>query len=255
MQCCGGALDRVGQRESSLAFCRRKLHDLQNHDVDALIVVCPSCFQQFDLNQAALQRANENVNVPVLYLSELIDLAYGHEPEEIGLDMHRVSVKPFLDKWAARTADKAALALALRRRAPQQVRRLPRVQGRLPGLQGRRDLPAQRHHLASWCEGDLEGVIARGEFWKCLECYTCLEMCHSEIGMAETFRSLKEIALREGPGPSPSPSPTRCSSTPGTLGEPKQGARKKLGLEPLPASGGDVVPRMMACELDTKECE
>ena len=72
MQCCGGALDRVGERESSLAFCRRKLHDLQNHEVDALVVVCPSCFQQFDLNQAALQRANENINVPVLYLSELI---------------------------------------------------------------------------------------------------------------------------------------------------------------------------------------
>ena len=41
----------------------------------------------------------------------------------------------------------------------------------------------------------------------------------------------------------------------GRLGEPKQGARKKLGLEQLPASGGDVVARMMACEIDSKECE
>ena len=74
------------------------------------MVVCPSCFQQFDLNQAALQRANEHVNVPVLYLSELIALAYGHTPEEIGLDMHRVSVEPFLEKWGARAEDKARLA-------------------------------------------------------------------------------------------------------------------------------------------------
>ena len=37
-----------------------------------------------------------NVNVPVLYLSELVALAMGHEPEEIGLDMHRVGVEPFL---------------------------------------------------------------------------------------------------------------------------------------------------------------
>ena len=29
MQCCGGALDRVGEREASLAFARRKLHDLR----------------------------------------------------------------------------------------------------------------------------------------------------------------------------------------------------------------------------------
>jgi heterodisulfide reductase subunit B len=84
MQCCGGYLDRVGEREGSLAFNRRKLYDLQEHDVDALVVVCPSCFQQFDLNQAALQRNNEQIHVPVLYLSELIGLAYGHNPEELG---------------------------------------------------------------------------------------------------------------------------------------------------------------------------
>ena len=64
MQCCGGALDRVGEREGSLAFARRKLEDLMREEVDALVVVCPSCFQQFDLNQAALQRANEPLNVP-----------------------------------------------------------------------------------------------------------------------------------------------------------------------------------------------
>jgi heterodisulfide reductase subunit B len=52
MQCCGGALDRVGEREGSLAFARRKLYELQANQVDALVVVCPSCFQQFDLNQA-----------------------------------------------------------------------------------------------------------------------------------------------------------------------------------------------------------
>jgi len=113
MQCCGGALDRVGERDASLAFARRKLTELQNEQVDALVVVCPSCFQQFDLNQAALQRAKEDIHIPVLYLSELIALAYGHEPDEIGLSMHRVSVDPFLERWGDRQADKARLSSSM----------------------------------------------------------------------------------------------------------------------------------------------
>ena len=200
MQCCGGALDRVGERDSSLAFCRRKLHDLQNHDVDALVVVCPSCFQQFDLNQAALQRANENVNVPVLYLSELIALAYGHEPEEIGLDMHRVSVQPFLDKWAARTADKARLALDFDVALLNKCDSCRACKDDCPVCKV--DPTFQPNDIISQLvRGDLDGVIADGEFWKCLECYTCQEMCHSDIGMAETFRSAQGDRHAQGAGP------------------------------------------------------
>ena len=122
MQCCGGALDRVGQRESSLAFCRRKLYDLQNNDVDALVVVCPSCFQQFDLNQAALQRANENINVPVLYLSELIALAYGHEPEETR-PRHAPRERPAVPRQVGVSGGGPRRARCrLRRRAAEQVR-------------------------------------------------------------------------------------------------------------------------------------
>ena len=213
MQCCGGALDRVGERDSSLAFCRRKLHDLQNHDVDALIVGCPSCFQQFDLNQAALQRANENVNVPVLYLSELIGLAYGHEPEELGLDMHRVSVQPFLDKWAARSADKATLALDFDVAMLNKCDNCRACKDDCPVC--KIDPTFQPNDIiAELVKGDLDEVIADGQLWKCLECYTCPELCHSDIGMAETFRKLKEIALRAGRGSGLRVrSPTRCSST------------------------------------------
>ena len=254
MQCCGGALDRVGERDSSLAFCRRKLHDLQNHDVDALIVGCPSCFQQFDLNQAALQRANENVNVPILYLSELIGLAYGHEPEELGLDMHRVSVQPFLDKWAARSADKATLALDFDVAMLNKCDNCRACKDDCPVC---KIDPTFRPNdiIAELVKGNLDQVIADGQLWKCLECYTCTELCHSDIGMAETFRKLKEISLREGAGPDSVSQSYQMFLDTGRLGEPKQGARKKLGLEQLPVSGGDVVARMMACEIDSKECE
>jgi hypothetical protein len=70
--------------------------------------------------------------------------------------------------------------------------------------------------------------------------------------MAETFRKLKEISLREGRGPESVSSSYDLFLETGQLGAPKQGARKKLGLEPLPASGGDVMGRIMATANEPK---
>jgi len=247
MQCCGGALDRVGQRDSSLAFARRKLHDLQNHDVDALVVVCPSCFQQFDLNQAALQRANENVHVPVLYLSELIALAYGHEPEEIGLNMHRVDVQPFLDKWEDRSADRARLSSFFDVSLLNKCDSCRACKDDCPVC--KIDPTFQPNEIiADLVRGNLDGVIENGQLWKCLECYTCQELCHSDIGMAETFRKLKEIAIGAGSGPESVTQSYEMFLETGVLGKPKEGARKKLGLDPLPTSGGDAMKRLMATD-------
>ncbi|MBI5231550.1 MAG: 4Fe-4S dicluster domain-containing protein [Coriobacteriales bacterium] len=244
MQCCGGALDRVGERDSSLAFARRKLHDLQVHEVDALVVVCPSCFQQFDLNQAALQRNKEDIHVPVLYLSELIALAYGHDPDEIGLGMHRVDVAPFLEKWDSRHGDKARLAEHF------DISLL----GKCYSCQAcKDDCPVCKidptfqptEIIGDLIRGDIDKVLASGQVWKCVECFTCQELCHSDIGMAETFRKLKELAIAAQEGPQSVRDSYTMFLESGTLGKPKEGARKKLGLEPLPASGGDAMTRIM----------
>ena len=244
MQCCGGALDRVGEREGSLAFARRKLEDLMREEVDALVVVCPSCFQQFDLNQAALQRANEPLNVPVLYLSEVMALAMGHAPEELGLDMHRVSVEPFLEKWGARAKDKERLSEHF------DVSLL----GTCYSCQACKDDcpvckvdPAYQptEIIGELIRGNLGAVLAETQVWKCLECYTCQEMCHSRIGMADTFRKLKELAMAEGSGPDSVAAAYDEFLKSGVLGKPRESARKKLGLEPLPPTGGDAVGRLL----------
>ncbi|GAB4289991.1 MAG: hypothetical protein Kow0067_16140 [Coriobacteriia bacterium] len=245
MQCCGGALDRVGEREGSLAFARRKLTDLERAEVDALVVVCPSCFQQFDLNQAALQRAKEDIHVPVLYLSELIALTYGHDPAEIGIDMHRVSVDPFLEKWGAREADKTRLASFF------DVSLL----GTCYACQAcKDDCPVCKidptfqptEIIGDLIRGYLDDVIADSQLWKCLECYTCQELCHSDIGMAETFRTLKELAMQAGSGPESVSAAYAEFLKSGVLGKPRESARKKLGLEPLPETGGAAVTRLLS---------
>jgi heterodisulfide reductase subunit B len=248
MQCCGNALDRVGEREGSLAFARNKLTDLMGNDVDALVVVCPSCFLQFDVNQAVLNRNNEGFDIPVLYLSELISLAYGHAPDEIGLDGHRVSVQPFLEKWAARQADRTALAHNFDVALLAKCDSCQACKDDCPVCKV--DTTFQPTEIISaLMRGELEQVLADGQLWKCLECFTCQEMCHSRIGMADTFRALKELAIAEGHGPEAVASAYATFLKTGTLGTPKEGARKKLGLEPLPeGGGGDSLARVLADE-------
>jgi heterodisulfide reductase subunit B/heterodisulfide reductase subunit C len=247
MQCCGGALDRVGERDDALAFARRKLMDVQNAGADALVVVCPSCFQQFDLNQAALQRAKEDVNVAVFYLSELIALTYGHEPAELGLDMHRVSVQPFLDKWEDRQADRVRLAGSFDIQLLAKCASCGACKDDCPVCKV--DPAFQPTEIVeALVNGKLDEVLAGDELWKCLECYTCQELCHSDIGMAETFRKLKELAMEAGHGPDSVAAAYETFLSTGTLGKPKESARKKLGLDPLPATGGDVLGRLMKNE-------
>lgn len=243
MQCCGGALDRVGERDASLAFARGKLSDLQSNDVDALVVACPSCFQQFDLNQAALQRANEGIHVPVLYLSELVALAVGYAPEDLGLDMHRVSVKPFLDRWGARRSDREGLAEHFDVALLGACYACEACKDDCPVCKV--DATFQPTEIVGeLIRGNLDGVLSDSQLWKCLECFTCQEMCHSRIGMADTFRKLKEVAISSGLGPASVASAYKTFLETGVLGKPKEGARKKLGLQPLPQGGGDVVMRL-----------
>jgi len=244
MQCCGGALDRVGEREASLAFARRKLVDLQNNQVDALVVVCPSCFQQFDLNQAALQRAKEDVNVPVFYLSELMALSMGHTPEEIGVSMHRVPVEGFLEKWDERSSDKTRLGSHFDVAMLNKCAACKACKDDCPVCKV--DPTFQPTEIIErLVRGELDAVLAEGDYWKCVECYTCQEMCHSHIGMADTFRKLKELGMAQGSGPDSVAAAYQEFLKTGVLGKPRESARKKLGLGPLPKNGGDAIARLL----------
>jgi heterodisulfide reductase subunit C len=98
--------------------------------------------------------------------------------------------------------------------------------------------------VSALVRGRLDEVLADTQLWKCLECYTCQEMCPSRIGMAETFRTLKELAMAAGTGPESVSSAFEEFLTTGALGKPRESARKKLGLGPLPEGGGDAIGRL-----------
>jgi len=99
MQCCGQGLDRVDQHDNAMNMARVKIKELKAEGADAMVLCCPSCYQQFDNNQFLMMREGEKLGLPIIYFTELLGLAMGFTPEELGLDGHRVDVTPFLEKW------------------------------------------------------------------------------------------------------------------------------------------------------------
>lgn len=245
MVCCGSALDRVGARDSSLAFTRRKLNELTLNQVDALVVPCPSCFLQFDLNQAVMARQQEAFNLPVFHLAEILALTYGHAPEEFGMAGHKVSTDTFMAKWdraaeyrteISQYYDVAILNKCDACRACKDDCPVAKVDPTFRPNDMIRDIVA----------GKLDEVVASAEAFKCVECYTCQELCHSRIGMADTMRILKNLGVERGISPEGVTKSYQQIVDDGLLGAPRESARKKLGLTPLPGYGKGSLAEILA---------
>ena len=96
--CCGSPLGANVDQDAGYAITREKLTHLHNRDIQAISVICPSCFEQFDMGQIVLARKSKDKHkIPTFYLTQLVGLALGMSPRELGLDVHRVKSKKLLE--------------------------------------------------------------------------------------------------------------------------------------------------------------
>lgn len=96
--CCGSPLGANADQDAGYAITRQKLGYIHERNIQALSVICPSCFEQFDMGQIVLARkSKEKAKIPTFYLTQLIGLALGFSSKEVGLDVHRVKSKKLLE--------------------------------------------------------------------------------------------------------------------------------------------------------------
>ena len=89
-ECCGNTIIGVNE-EIPFELAKEKLERVKNAGAQALITVCPSCHMMYDFNQPRIERAfNEKIGIPVLHYTQLLGLAMGFQPEELGLNQLRV---------------------------------------------------------------------------------------------------------------------------------------------------------------------
>ena len=99
--CCGaGGGVRGSQVALSYDIAKEKLDILNEVGVDCIVDVCSFCHLQYETAQAQLNKelGENRYQIPVIYYTQLLGLAMGLKPTELGLDNHVVSTKPLLDK-------------------------------------------------------------------------------------------------------------------------------------------------------------
>jgi succinate dehydrogenase / fumarate reductase cytochrome b subunit len=96
-KCCGFPIITLHQ-ENSLKQAGRHLGDAMDADADCLVVPCPLCHLNLDLQQPLAQKVTGRpLNMPVLHLPQLLGLAFGLEPKELGMDKHVVKPTSVID--------------------------------------------------------------------------------------------------------------------------------------------------------------
>ena len=94
--CCGGTLEAT-RPDAALALAGAKLVAVSEAGLEGLVVICPACFEMLDNRQEeALAAVGGKKPVPVLYLTQLLGLALGLEPRELGLDFNRSPVEELI---------------------------------------------------------------------------------------------------------------------------------------------------------------
>jgi heterodisulfide reductase subunit B len=84
--CCGGAL-AFSEPEKSQKLIKDIVESAYDHGADMIATPCPLCQANVEIYQGQINKKyNTKFNMPVVYYSQLMTLAYGGSAKEAGLD-------------------------------------------------------------------------------------------------------------------------------------------------------------------------
>ncbi len=95
-ECCGAPIVGVNEK-IPLQLARNKLSHIRDVGAQAMITICPFCHMMFDVNQPRIERMfDEAFGLSVLHYPQLLGLAMGFSPAELGFDELRVDTSKLL---------------------------------------------------------------------------------------------------------------------------------------------------------------
>lgn len=106
VECCGGAFS-VSRTASVLRLGRAIIENARSHGAEAIIVACPLCHSNLDLRQKAMARRGEEP-MPILFVTQMVGLALGLAPVDLGLGRHFIDTEPLLARLVEQAAERVA---------------------------------------------------------------------------------------------------------------------------------------------------
>ena len=99
--CCGGHMTQIGP-ETAFELIRRLVSSADELKADLMATLCPMCQLNLDAYQAEANRYfGTDYQMPVIFFTQLMGLAFGMEPGELGFGLELVSAKKALEKIGA----------------------------------------------------------------------------------------------------------------------------------------------------------
>jgi len=96
--CCGGHMPHIGP-DTAFELIRRLIASAATYEADIMATLCPMCQMNLDAYQGETNHHfGTNYQMPVVFFTQLIGLAFGFEPKEVGFGSELVSAKKALAK-------------------------------------------------------------------------------------------------------------------------------------------------------------
>ncbi len=96
--CCGGHMTQIGP-ETAFELIRRLISSADQYQTDIMATLCPMCQMNLDAYQTETNRHfGTNYHMPIVFFTQLMGLAFGLQPEDLGFGSELVSTKKALAK-------------------------------------------------------------------------------------------------------------------------------------------------------------
>ncbi len=97
-RCCGASL-AITDEEVMMEMTRGPLVSAKNAKADCIVTPCPMCHFNLDAKQKDVESHFDiDIGLPVLYITQLMGLAFGISPKELGLNRNVVSPDGLIQK-------------------------------------------------------------------------------------------------------------------------------------------------------------
>jgi succinate dehydrogenase / fumarate reductase, cytochrome b subunit len=99
-QCCGWPLSSYATTQA-FEMAGGHIQEAIAAGADCIVTPCPLCHLNLDSRQPEVEQViGKKLGLPILHLPQLVALALGISPEQLGLDRHIVSTQPVIQKLA-----------------------------------------------------------------------------------------------------------------------------------------------------------
>ena len=92
-ECCGAGMS-VSRTDTVAKLSGYIMKDASDRKAEVVVVACPMCHSNLDMRRPEINKfLKEEITIPVLYISQVLGLAVGIDPKELGLQRHMTVVK------------------------------------------------------------------------------------------------------------------------------------------------------------------